>query len=793
MCIAGQRREGKRMSTMIGHTVSHYRIIERLGGGGMGVVYKAEDTALKRFVALKFLPAEMTRDPEAKNRFVAEARAASSVDHPNICTVHEIGETEDGQLFICMTLYTGESLRNKIREGKFTVSEAVRVCIQTGIGLAKAHAQGIVHRDIKPANIMLTDEGQVKIVDFGLAKLAGQSTLTRSGTAMGTIAYMSPEQARGESVDARTDIWSLGMVLFELLTGTLPFKGDHEQALVYAILHAEPARAGDLRCDVPQELEKIIDKAMEKNPAARYQSMYELVWDLEEVTRRIDAGEVHRRLFRFRLRRRTRRILAIALPLFAVVAAGLGVFLWRTSTERAAPATIAVFTFTTSDATLEWFTGGLRDVIVANLTKLRRLRVKSADRAMYAGRSLPEIARRLGTHYILDGSVLRAGNTARVTVFLIDGVTDEQLWADTYEKNLGDIIVVQRDITRAVVSSIRIEVTPEEKALLEAADSAKPPAYEAYLKGVFYTKKMTVEGVRRGVEYFTAATAADPAHALSYVGLASAWLALGSAEMGVIAPGETARKAEEAAQKAIALNRFLGEPHRVLGQVRRDFSWDFAAAEQEFTLALERNPRDAETLAQLVLLQIAEGRYADASQSATEAQKNDPLTLWYSTVSAFASASQARWEDGATELAKTLEFNASFTPGHAERGRLLMMRGQYAEAVATLGKAVASMEELNPIVKARLACARARTGDIGGARAVLDELAAHAKTAYVPPAAFAMIHAGMGDAEKAFQWLQKALDEKAPQLIYLKVNPEWAGLRTDERFIKLLARIVRQE
>jgi serine/threonine protein kinase len=323
------------MSPMIGRTVSHYRIIERLGGGGMGVVYKAEDMALRRFVALKFLPPEMTRDLEAKSRFVAEARAASSVDHPNICTVHEIGETEDGQLFICMTLYAGGNLCTKIRGGQLAVSEALRICIQTGKGLAKAHAQGIVHRDIKPANIMLTDEGQVKIVDFGLAKLAGQSALTRSGRAAGTLAYMSPEQARGESVDARTDIWSLGLVLFELLTGTLPFKGGHEQAFVYSILHAEPVRAGDVRRDVPRELERIIDKAVEKNPAARYQSMYELVKDLEEVARRMEEGEVRRRFFLFGPQRRTRRLFAIAVPAFAVVAVGFCILLWRVSAARA--------------------------------------------------------------------------------------------------------------------------------------------------------------------------------------------------------------------------------------------------------------------------------------------------------------------------------------------------------------------------------------------------------------------------------------------------------------------------
>jgi len=303
---------------------------------------------------------------------------------------------------------------------------------------------------------------------------------------------------------------------------------------------------------------------------------------------------------------------------------------------------------------------------------------------------------------------------------------------------------------------------------------------------------MTVEGELRGVEFFTAAATAAPGYAPSYIGLAGAWLALGSAEMGVVAPGEASRKAEEAARKALALNRFSGEPHRVLGQVRRDFSWDFAGAEQEFFLALERNPRDAETLAQVALLRSAEGRYAEAERSVTEARKNDPVTLWYSTISAFASACQGRWEDSAMEIARTLDFNASFLPGHAERGRMLMMRGRYAEAAEALEKAVGSMEGLNPVVTARLACARARSGDASAARALLDELATRALTTYVPPAAFAMIHASLGDAEKAFLWLQRAFDEKAPQLIYLKVNPEWAGLKADARFTELLARLARQ-
>jgi TolB-like protein/Tfp pilus assembly protein PilF len=606
---------------------------------------------------------------------------------------------------------------------------------------------------------------------------------------MGTIAYMSPEQARGESMDARTDIWSLGIVIFELLTGSLPFKGDHEQALVYSILNAEPLRTSDLRREVPVELEKIVEKAMEKGQGERYQNMYELVKDLEEVGRKIEAGEVRKRLFRFRLRKKDRRIAIIAASAFLVVAAGLSIFLWRWSASRAAPATIAVFTNPSNDASLDWFTAGLRDILVTDLTKISRLRVKSADRTMDLSKGLRDIAKQLGADYVLDVSVLRAGDKVRVTATLIDGRTDENVWAEKYEKGLNDVMGVQGEITRAVVGNIRIEVTPEEKALLEGAAAVKPGAYESYLKGVFYAKKMTVENERRSIDYFTKAIAEDPAYAPSYARLAGAWQTLGSAEMGVVLPSESAQKAEAAAQEALSKNKLLGDPHRVLGQVKRDFGWDFAAAGQELSTALERNPSDAEALAQRALLQVAQGQLKEALESATQAQKIDPLTLWFSSVTGFMYACLGRWEESDRETQKALDFNAEFAFTHATRGTVFLMRGKYADAAASLEKAVSLMEEWNPVVKARLGYACAKAGRGGEAQKILAELEARPKEAYTPAVAYAMVYAGLGDAMKTFEWLEKAFQEKAPQLIYLKVNPEWTELRGDLRFADLVRKV----
>ncbi len=383
---------------MIGQTISHYRILEKLGGGGMGVVYKAEDTKLKRTVALKFLPPDLTRDPEAKERFIHEAQAASALDHNNICNIHEIGETDDGQLFIAMACYEGETLKKKIEHEQLPMDKAIDIAIQIAQGLQEAHEHGIVHRDIKPANIIITNDGVAKILDFGLAKFAGQAKLTKTGSTVGTAAYMSPEQARGLDVDHRTDIWSLGVVLFEMLTGKLPFRGDHEAAMLYTIVHEEPAQVLEHRLDIPVGLALTVSRALQKEPKERYQSMRELFNDLKSVS---TPG--------------------IQLP------------------KQEKSIVVLPFDNLSPDPDQEYFSDGLTEEIISDLSNVRALRVISRSSAMtFKGtkKKIPDIAREVNVQYVLEGSVRKAGNSLRITAQLLDAQKDAHLWAEKYSGTL---------------------------------------------------------------------------------------------------------------------------------------------------------------------------------------------------------------------------------------------------------------------------------------------------------------------------------------------------------------------
>ncbi len=444
---------------MIGKKILHYKIIEKLGEGGMGVVYKAEDTKLKREVALKFLPPELTRDPEAKKRFVQEAQAASALDHANICTIYEIDETDEGQLFIAMACYNGETLKDKIERGPLTIEEATETTKQVAKGLSKAHAKGIIHRDIKPANVLITEENEVKIIDFGLARLSGQSRLTKSHTTLGTMAYMSPEQVRGEEVDHRTDIWSLGIVLYEMLTGELPFKGDYEQAVMYAILHEEPQ---PILLDIPDYLEYVIGKALEKDQNQRYQQIQELINDLENPT----ASSA-------------------------------------TVTLQEKSIVVLPFENISSDPEQEYFSDGLTEEIISDLSQIRDLLVISRSSAMtFKGtkKKIGEIAKDVNVQYVLEGSVRKAGNNLRITAQLIEAANDAHLWAEKYKGTLDDVFDIQEKVSRSIVDALKMKLRPEEDQRLAERSIEDARALECYFRARKEFWNFTKENLERAVQ-----------------------------------------------------------------------------------------------------------------------------------------------------------------------------------------------------------------------------------------------------------------------------------------------------
>ena len=444
---------------MIGEIISHYKILEELGGGRMGVVYKAEDVKLKRNVALKFLPQDLTRDKTAKQRFIKEAQTASALDHPNICNIHEIDETDDGQLFICMACYEGETLKKKIEHGPLEIDEIIDIALQIAHGLAKAHSQGIVHRDIKPANIFITEDGQAKLLDFGLAKLVGKSSLTKTGTATGTVAYMSPEQASGEEVGYQTDIWSLGAALYEMISGRQPFTGDNWEAVIYAILNKKPQQIRLSRPDTPEALQTVVKRMLQKNPQRRCSNVDNLIKDLEAV--------------------KNKTALAAA----------------PTTDEEKPSASIAVMPFLdmSSGKDQEYFCDGMAEELINSLTHIKDLRVVARTSAFsFKGKNLDirDIGKKLNVETVLEGSVRKAGNRLRITTQLIDVFEGYHLWSERYDLVMDDVFAIQDEITLAIVDKLRIKLLGTEKEAILKRYTENLEAYNLYLKGrvVFQAK-----------------------------------------------------------------------------------------------------------------------------------------------------------------------------------------------------------------------------------------------------------------------------------------------------------------
>jgi non-specific serine/threonine protein kinase len=500
---------------MIGKTISHYKILEKLGEGGMGDVYKAEDTKLKRVVAIKFLPLDLTRDKNAKKRFIHEAQAASSLQHHNICTIHEIDETEEGQLFIVMDCYDGETIEEKIKQGPLEIDEALDIIIQTAQGLDKAHQSKIVHRDIKSANFIVTTDGIVKIIDFGIAKLAGQTRVTKDGTSVGTASYMSPEQTLGKEVDHRTDIWSLGVVLYEMMTGLQPFQGDYEQAVVYSIMNEEPKPLTGIRTGIPLELERIVNKAMAKDPDERYQHLDELIVDLKHVKKEPEKEKTDVRVLKPERKPIWKQPIPLVVSAFVliVIIAGLLIFGGKTGepASRLGDKSIAVLPFTAIGDSKEdeYFSDGIHDDILTQLSKIGDLKVIARTSVMQykdTNQRISDIGKELGVASVLEGSVRRAGEKIRITAQLIKTNTEDHLWAETYDRDYTDIFAIQSDVAQKIATALKATLDPGEKEQLETIPTDNMEAYNNYLRGnVYVFKGVKEEPIRSAIQFYNKA------------------------------------------------------------------------------------------------------------------------------------------------------------------------------------------------------------------------------------------------------------------------------------------------
>jgi len=822
------------MTLTAGTKLGRYEIHSQLGAGGMGEVYLARDTKLERTLALKVLPAEVAADRNRMSRFVQEAKAASALNHPNILTIYEIDEVDQFH-FIAAEFIDGETLRQKMKSTSLTLSDVLDVGAQIAGALAAAHAAGIIHRDIKPENIMLRRDGLVKVLDFGLAKLserlppdsvdteAPTTFKTDPGIVLGTAVYMSPEQARGLEVDARTDVFSLGVVLYETVAGRLPFEGSTSSEVVSSILgDKEPQPLARYSSEVPDELERIVSKALRKNRDERYQTMRDMLLDLKSLKQELEFEKRLERSVQPRSKRsssiegqaRTNTVAELAVratvsekeqrrgteshlataiigvaALLVVALAAAYIHFKRTRVTAIDSIAVLPFVNASGDPNMEYLSDGLAESLMDSLSQLPNLKVMSRNTSFrYKGKDqdAEKVGKDLNVRAVLTGSLKQIGDEIVIGVSLDDALDSHHIWGSQYDRKVSDLLSVQREIARDITGNLRLKLSGTDESRLSKRYTENPEAYQLYLKGRFYWNKRTGDAAKKSIEYFQQAIEKDPNYALGYVGLADGYSLLST--FSDRPPHESFPKSKAAARRALELDEALAEAHASLAFALFFYDRNFPEAEREFQRAIELNPNYATAHHWYGVTYLAKmERFDEAIAELKRAQELDPLSLIINADLGNTYIQAHQYDKAIEQLRKTIEMDQSFYFAHWQLGVAYEMKGDFQDAIAEYQKA----RQLNddPWVLALLGHVSAVTGRRDEALKILDQLKRISKQRFVYAYGFAVVYAGLGEKDQAFQWLGKSYQDREPRITRIKVDPLMDSLRSDPRFADLERRI----